>query len=163
MSWMKGLSEDCQSRIAKYIFNFIETIIYLNSKIGKKQRRSVINRQVTLILIWNSLAKKKVINAQTEAQLETNLITQLGGQGYDRINIPDEAALLANLKLQLEAHNNTRFSAENLPASLPISTKAMSLIAPKPCGTATTSSVMMTLKNLSSFSIRTNGVATAFK
>ena len=49
---------------------------------------------------------------QTEAQLETNLITQLGGQGYDRINIPDEAALLANLKLQLEAHNNTRFSAE---------------------------------------------------
>jgi len=50
------------------------------------------------------------MTTQSEAQLEANLIAQLQEQGYARAHIPDEKALLANLKLQLEAHNNTRFS-----------------------------------------------------
>ncbi len=47
---------------------------------------------------------------QSEAQLEENFIKQLEKQGYALANIPDEDALLKNLKLQLEAHNKTRFS-----------------------------------------------------
>jgi len=48
--------------------------------------------------------------AQSEAQLEEQLITQLTTLGYERITIPDTAALRANLKTQLEAHNDTTFS-----------------------------------------------------
>lgn len=43
---------------------------------------------------------------QSEAALEANLIQQLVGLGYKSVTIPDEAALLANLKGQLEKHNS---------------------------------------------------------
>ena len=43
---------------------------------------------------------------QTEAQLEESLIARLGERGWEQVQIADEAALLANLKAQLEAHNN---------------------------------------------------------
>ena len=43
---------------------------------------------------------------QSEAQLEESLIVRLVERGWDRMAIVDETALLANLKLQLEAHNN---------------------------------------------------------
>ena len=48
---------------------------------------------------------------QSEAQLEESLIKRLGGLGYDRVTIPDEVALLSNLKSQLETFNKTTFSA----------------------------------------------------
>ena len=48
---------------------------------------------------------------QSEAQLEESLIERLGGLGYERVTIPDEPALLKNLKTQLEKFNKTRFSA----------------------------------------------------
>ena len=48
---------------------------------------------------------------QSEAQLEETLIKRLAGLGYDRVVIPDEAALVANLKQQLEKHNDVQFSA----------------------------------------------------
>ena len=48
---------------------------------------------------------------QSEAQLEESLIVRLGGLGYERVRIPDEPALLKNLKTQLEKFNKTRFSA----------------------------------------------------
>jgi type I restriction enzyme R subunit len=44
--------------------------------------------------------------AQSEQQLENKLITQLTGLGYERAVIPDAEALFANLKTQLEHHNN---------------------------------------------------------
>ena len=43
---------------------------------------------------------------QTEAQLEESLIARLLERGWERTHIADEAALLTNLKAQLEAHNN---------------------------------------------------------
>lgn len=43
---------------------------------------------------------------QTEAQLENDLIDRLEARGWGRVAIADEAAMLANLKAQLEAHNN---------------------------------------------------------
>jgi len=49
-------------------------------------------------------------NTQSEAQLEESLIKRLGGLGYDRVTILDEAALLSNLKSQLEKFNKTTFT-----------------------------------------------------
>lgn len=43
---------------------------------------------------------------QTEAQLENDLIDRLEARGWGRVAIADEAAMLANLKAQIEAHNN---------------------------------------------------------
>jgi type I restriction enzyme R subunit len=42
---------------------------------------------------------------QTEAQLEESLIARLAAIGWDRVELRDEAALIANLRVQLEAHN----------------------------------------------------------
>ena len=50
------------------------------------------------------------MTTQTEQQLENELIAQLEKMGWDRVTITDEAALVANLKTQLEKHNKTSFS-----------------------------------------------------
>ena len=50
------------------------------------------------------------MTTQTEQQLENELIAQLGKMGWDRVAIADEAALIANLKTQLEKHNKTILS-----------------------------------------------------
>ncbi len=42
---------------------------------------------------------------QSELALEESLISQLEGMEYTRVRIDDEAAMLANLKRQLEIHN----------------------------------------------------------
>jgi len=47
---------------------------------------------------------------QSEQALENALIEQLGTLGYDYVSIPDEMALRANLKAQLEKHNKITFS-----------------------------------------------------
>ena len=47
---------------------------------------------------------------QSEAELENNLVKQLQSQGYDRVTVNSEASVLANLKSQLEAFNDTSFS-----------------------------------------------------
>lgn len=50
------------------------------------------------------------MTTQSEQQLENNLINQLQKLGFERVRIDDEAALIANLKSQLEKHNNTTLS-----------------------------------------------------
>jgi len=55
---------------------------------------------------------------QSEAQLENNLIKQLVGLGYQNVTIPDGDTLVSNLKLQLEAFNNTTFSAKEFETIL---------------------------------------------
>ena len=47
---------------------------------------------------------------QSEAALEDALVTRLEAQGYEPVAIPDEAALVANLRRQLEALNGIVFS-----------------------------------------------------
>lgn len=51
------------------------------------------------------------MNTQSEYALENALIDQLERMHYDRVRIDNEAAMLANLKQQLEIHNKTSFSA----------------------------------------------------
>lgn len=48
--------------------------------------------------------------AQSELQLENELIAQLGNLGFDRVSLPDVESLNQNLKSQLEKFNNTIFS-----------------------------------------------------
>ena len=47
---------------------------------------------------------------QSEYALEEALIAQLKGMEYSFVAIEDEAAMLSNLKRQLELHNNVSFS-----------------------------------------------------
>jgi type I restriction enzyme R subunit len=50
------------------------------------------------------------MNTQSEAQLETALIQRLNDLGWASVAIPDNPALEANLRAQLEAHNGLQFS-----------------------------------------------------
>jgi type I restriction enzyme R subunit len=55
---------------------------------------------------------------QSEAILEANLIRQLIGFGYESVKIYDGDAFVSNLKTQLEAFNNTTFTAKEFDAIL---------------------------------------------
>lgn len=50
------------------------------------------------------------MGTQSEQVLENNLIEQLVGMGYGRVTLPDEAAMVTNLRTQLELHNDVTFS-----------------------------------------------------
>lgn len=50
------------------------------------------------------------MTTQSEQALENNLIDQLVGMGYERVQIGGEAEMVANLRTQLELHNNTTLS-----------------------------------------------------
>ena len=55
---------------------------------------------------------------QSEALLEANLIRQLISLGCESVKIQDGNAFVTNLKTQLEAFNNTTFSAKEFDAIL---------------------------------------------
>ncbi|TXD48672.1 type I restriction endonuclease subunit R [Polaribacter sp. IC073] len=63
------------------------------------------------------------MSTQPEQVLENQLIEQLSNQGYTKVSIPDEASLLANLKAQLEKHNNIMFTAKEFERVLNILSK----------------------------------------
>lgn len=50
------------------------------------------------------------MTAQSEQTLEDNLINQMIDMGYERVRIADEAEMVANLRTQLELHNETKLS-----------------------------------------------------
>ncbi|MEX1133147.1 MAG: type I restriction endonuclease subunit R, partial [Flavobacteriales bacterium] len=54
------------------------------------------------------------MTTQPEALLESELVQQLHGLGYERVRIEDEAGILANLKRQLERFNQTSFSERDM-------------------------------------------------
>ncbi len=56
--------------------------------------------------------------SQSEAILESNLIKQLIGLGYESVKIQDSNAFVSNLKTQLEAFNKTTFTAKEFGAIL---------------------------------------------
>ena len=51
------------------------------------------------------------MTTQPEQILEDNLVKQLAGMAYEPVAVHDEASLLANLKAQIEAHNQVSLSA----------------------------------------------------
>lgn len=50
------------------------------------------------------------MTTQSEQTLENNLVAQLVDMGYERVAVDDEASMVANLRVQLEAHNEVKFS-----------------------------------------------------
>lgn len=63
------------------------------------------------------------MSRQSEQILEEKLIAQLQKLGYQSVPISDEKGLLANLKTQLEKHNNTKLSAAEFDKVLNILNK----------------------------------------
>ncbi len=63
------------------------------------------------------------MSKQPEQILEDNLVEQLHKLGYAFVSINNETDLLANLKAQLEKHNNTQFSAKEFDRVLNILSK----------------------------------------
>lgn len=63
------------------------------------------------------------MSTQPEQVLENQLVEQLSTIGYTKVSIPDEATLLANLKAQLETHNNITFTAKEFERVLNILSK----------------------------------------
>jgi type I restriction enzyme R subunit len=52
------------------------------------------------------------MSTQSEQVLEDNLVKQLSSLGHNFVTIKDEDDLLANLKAQLEKHNNLSLSSK---------------------------------------------------
>jgi len=63
------------------------------------------------------------MNRQSEQVLEDQLVQQLISIGYSKISIAQEQDLIANLKTQLEKHNNIRFSDSEFDRVLNILSK----------------------------------------
>jgi len=49
---------------------------------------------------------------QPEAILESNMLRQLAGLGYESVQIHDSDAFLSNLQEQLEGFNKTKFTTK---------------------------------------------------
>lgn len=63
------------------------------------------------------------MSTQPEQVLENQLIAQLSSNGYAKVRIPDEKALLVNLKAQLEKHNDITFTSKEFERVLNILSK----------------------------------------
>lgn len=63
------------------------------------------------------------MSTQSEQILENKLVEQLQNLGYAKVSIPNEDALLSNLKAQLEKHNKVSFSEEEFKRVLNILSK----------------------------------------
>ena len=57
------------------------------------------------------------MTTQPEAKLEADLIQQLIDNEYESVSIPDETALLSNLKRQIEAHNSLSIDGKRIQSS----------------------------------------------
>jgi type I restriction enzyme R subunit len=64
------------------------------------------------------------MTSQSEQILEEKLIQQLASNGYEKIIIKDEKELIANLKTQLEKHNNKTFTDSDFKQILTHLTKS---------------------------------------
>ncbi|MBZ9627438.1 type I restriction endonuclease subunit R [Psychroflexus sp. CAK1W] len=60
---------------------------------------------------------------ESEQILENKLVQQLQSLGYSKVSVPNEEALLANLKVQLEKHNGVTFSADEFKKVINILSK----------------------------------------
>ena len=63
------------------------------------------------------------MTSQPEQILENQLVQQLETLGYTKVKIPDESSLLANLKTQLEKHNNLIFTPKEFEQVLNLLSK----------------------------------------
>ena len=67
----------------------------------------IVEQEHQTVMAHYEVPQRSAEGYQSEAQLEQALINQLMGQGYVYMIVRDEAALLRNLREQLEQLNNT--------------------------------------------------------
>ncbi|MDO5672950.1 MAG: type I restriction endonuclease subunit R [Actinomycetaceae bacterium] len=78
---------------------------------GNRFEPVVVGNESTVVAKYE--ASEKDVNAQayqSEGQLETQFIAMLQGQAYEYVGITSEAGLITNLRAQLEALNDYRFT-----------------------------------------------------
>ena len=89
----------------------------------------IVEQEHQTVMAHYDVMPKPAEGYQSEAALERSLIQQLRGQGYEYVNIKDEAALLVNLRRQLEQLNDVVLSESEWARLLPmISNEQMTIL-----------------------------------
>ena len=88
----------------------------------------IVEQEHQTVMAHYDVEAKPAEGYQSEAKLEASLIQQLRGQGYEYVQIKNEAALLANLRRQLELLNDVTLTDSEWARLLPmISNDQMSI------------------------------------
>ena len=89
----------------------------------------IVEQEHQTVMAHYEVEAKPAEGYQSEAALEKSLIQQLKGQGYEYVHIKDEAALLVNLRHQLELLNDVVLSDSEWGRLLPlISNEQMTIL-----------------------------------
>lgn len=80
----------------------------------------IVEQENQTVMAHYDVEAKPAEGYQSEARLEHALIQQLCGQGYEYVQIKNEAALLANLRKQLELLNEVTLSDTEWARLLPM-------------------------------------------
>lgn len=81
--------------------------------IGMTQKTTPIAETNNFIVLDRYISEKKTDGSyQSEADLEWELLRDLEQQGYERINLKSREEMLANVRMQLQRLNTTRFTDE---------------------------------------------------
>ena len=88
----------------------------------------IVEQEHQTVMAHYEVPEKPPGGYQSEAKLEAEFIKQLQGQGYEYLQVKDEAGLLANMRLQLERLNDIELSRFEWARLLPmISNEQMSI------------------------------------
>ena len=89
----------------------------------------IVEQEHSTVMAHYDVAEKPDGGYQSEAKLEAEFIRQLQGQGYEYLQVKDEAGLLANLRLQIEKLNDIELSRHEWERLLPmISNEQMTIL-----------------------------------
>ena len=80
----------------------------------------IIEQEHQTVMAHYEVEQKPAEGYQSEARLEAALIQQLQSQGYDYVQVKDEAGLLRNLRRQLELLNDVVLSDSEWVRLLPM-------------------------------------------
>ena len=80
----------------------------------------IVEQEHQTVMAHYEVPEKPPGGYQSEAKLEAEFIRQLQGQGYEYLQVKDEAGLLANMRLQLERLNDIELSRFEWARLLPM-------------------------------------------
>ena len=80
----------------------------------------IVEQEHQTVMAHYDVEAKPAEGYQSEAKLEEALIRQLQGQGYEYVQVKDEAGLLRNLRHQLELLNDVTLSDAEWKRLLPM-------------------------------------------
>lgn len=91
----------------------------------------IVEQEHSTVAAHYEVEPKPAEGYQSEAALEKSLIKQLQGQGYEYVQVKDEAGLLVNLRRQLELLNDVVLSDSEWSRLLPMISNEQMTIADK--------------------------------